>query len=301
MADVKIALEDLKEEPEVLAAPVAKRRNKWPVVVGSAVTLAVAAGGAWLLLNSKNVSAPPPVTQVTFDGRLAMNPTVSADGKYVAYASDRAGQGNLDIWVQALPTGQPMQFTKDEANEDYPSFSPDGTTIAFRSDRDMGGIYVMSILGGEPHLLARNPGRPLYSPDGKYVLCSTVERRGRSRATIRTRRGGRTAQNPGRRSIHVSDLVARCETDFGRGRIHGASTSYDDLACSSSCRRSSHSLLRTNGCSRRGHSHGMAKGQPHSVHGPFGRCTRSVAGESVARWVENRRSFPTADVCRRAY
>src|SRR3954449_2074948 len=41
MADVKIALEDLKEEPEVLAAAVAKRGRKWPVVVGSAVTLAL--------------------------------------------------------------------------------------------------------------------------------------------------------------------------------------------------------------------------------------------------------------------
>jgi Tol biopolymer transport system component len=190
MADVRIALEDLKEEPEVLAVAVAKRGHKWPVVVGSAVTLAVAAGGAWLLFNSRNVSAPPPITQVTFDGRLAMNPTVSADGKYVAYASDRAGQENLDIWVQALPTGEPRQFTKDEANEDYPSFSPDGTKIAFRSDRDGGGVYVMSILGGEPHLLARNPGRPLYSPDGKHVLCSPVNGRGVSKAVIVPAEGG---------------------------------------------------------------------------------------------------------------
>jgi len=190
MADVRIALEDLKEEPEVLAAPVAKRGHKWPVFVGGAVTLAVAAGGVWFLLNPKDIGAPPPVTQVTFDGRLAMNPTVSADGKYVAYASDRAGQGNLDIWVQALPTGQPKQFTKDEANEDYPSFSPDGTNIAFRSDRDGGGIYVMSILGGEPHLLARNPGRPLYSPDGKHVLCSPVDLRSLYKAVIVPAEGG---------------------------------------------------------------------------------------------------------------
>ena len=60
----------------------------------------------------------------------------------------------MHIWVQALPTGEPVRLTQDEANEDYPAFSPDGTKIAFRSDRDGGGIYVVPLLGGEPRLLA---------------------------------------------------------------------------------------------------------------------------------------------------
>jgi Tol biopolymer transport system component len=101
-----------------------------------------------------------------------MNPAISADGKYVAYASDRAGQGDLDIWVQALPNGEPVRLTKDEANEDYPSFSPDGTKIAFRSERDGGGIYVVPVLGGSPRLLVKGGTRPIYSPVGKYLLFS---------------------------------------------------------------------------------------------------------------------------------
>ena len=60
----------------------------------------------------------------------------------------------MHIWVQALPTGEPVRLTKDETNEDYPAFSPDGTKIAFRSERDGGGIYVVPLLGGEPRLLA---------------------------------------------------------------------------------------------------------------------------------------------------
>lgn len=172
IADVKIALEDLEVEPPVVAVAGVKRRRQWAIIAAVVAVVAAAAGGAWLLLKPKAVRPPSPVTQVTFDGRLAMNPSVSADAKYVAYASDRAGQGNLDIWVQALPTGEPVRLTKDEANEDSPSFSADGTKIAFRSDRDGGGIYVVPILSGEPQLLAKNGTRPRYSPDGRYLLFS---------------------------------------------------------------------------------------------------------------------------------
>ena len=76
----------------------------------------------------------------------------------------------MHIWVQALPTGEPVRVTQDESNEDYPSFSADGSKIAFRSDRDGGGIYAVPLLGGEPRQLAPQGTRPRYSPDGRLVL-----------------------------------------------------------------------------------------------------------------------------------
>ena len=81
---------------------------------------------------------------MTFDSGLALHPAVSPDGKYLAFASDRAGEGNLDIWVQALPGAEPVRLTKDAADEDYPSFSPDGQKIAFQMERDGRGIYTRS-------------------------------------------------------------------------------------------------------------------------------------------------------------
>jgi eukaryotic-like serine/threonine-protein kinase len=87
----------------------------------------------------------------------------------VAYASDRAGAGNLDIWIQQLATGEAVKLTSDPADESEPTFSPDGSRIAFRSERDGGGIYTVPAFGGEPRLVAPQGRRPRFSPDGTRI------------------------------------------------------------------------------------------------------------------------------------
>ena len=42
-----------------------------------------------------------------------------------------------------------MRWQVLSADDREPVFSPDGSKIAFHSDRDGGGVYVMSALGGE--------------------------------------------------------------------------------------------------------------------------------------------------------
>jgi eukaryotic-like serine/threonine-protein kinase len=47
------------------------------------------------------------LTQLTSDTDLSDSPSLSRDGKTVAYSSDRAQAGNVDIFVQQLPKGRP--------------------------------------------------------------------------------------------------------------------------------------------------------------------------------------------------
>jgi serine/threonine protein kinase len=175
MADLKISLEELKEDSDSgkLQAPVrartpSMRRPRLAVIL----MVLVAAGITWWLLRApRTVQAPaaPILTRLTSDSGLTTDPELSPDGKMLAYASDRSGEGNLDIYVKQVAGGEPLRLTRDPADDHEPAFSPDGTQIAYRSEREGGGIYLVSALGSPERKIVANGRRPQFSPDGNWI------------------------------------------------------------------------------------------------------------------------------------
>src|SRR5205807_650660 len=128
------------------------------------------AGLVWLTWGVvKRSSRAPTQAILTPDYVLSIDPAVSRDGKLLAYASDRAGQGRLDIWLQSLPSGNAIRLMHSDFDARAPSFSPDGKTLAFRLDRGAGEICTVPVSGGPVKRIAPLGLRPRFSPDGKWI------------------------------------------------------------------------------------------------------------------------------------
>ena len=112
-----------------------------------AVSAVVLLGVGYFLVKSltgTTTNNPPAVNfqQVTYQSGPEFFPSLSPDGKSVAYASRAAG--NWDIYLQNISGGNSINLTANSSADDsQPSISPNGDRIAFRSEREGGGIYIM--------------------------------------------------------------------------------------------------------------------------------------------------------------
>jgi eukaryotic-like serine/threonine-protein kinase len=100
-------------------------------------------------------------------------PSLSPNGKNFVYAASRT-EANSDIMLARVGGRIPMDLTSDcLADDTQPAFSPDGERIAFRSERNGGGIYVMGATGESPRRLTSFGYNPAWSADGRQILIAT--------------------------------------------------------------------------------------------------------------------------------
>ena len=198
IADVKLALDELRDDSEsgkLGQRPVSTpTRRRW---LWLAVCAAIAAGAvAWAYLHHRGPvqpQAPDLVRLSPDDGHMYVSPSISPDGKFVAYVSDRSGQNQP--WLQQVGAGDPIQLTHSTNPVREVAFFPTGTQILYTTwDRGSlkGSIEVIPTLGGQARVL-RTGGlmsSPAISPDGLQVAFTEYSSAGSKHLMLLPLEGG---------------------------------------------------------------------------------------------------------------
>lgn len=111
------------------------------------------------------------VISFTTDEGTWLSVDVSPDGQTIAF--DMVGE----IWLLPMEGGDARPLTKASgmALNFHPTFSPDGSKIAFISDRDgQDNVWVMDADGANPRQVSKQKHSrmflPVWTPDGEYII-----------------------------------------------------------------------------------------------------------------------------------
>jgi dipeptidyl aminopeptidase/acylaminoacyl peptidase len=166
----------------------------------SAVVASLVLGG-FVALRAQTAPMALPRVAPTVDQILSLkragSPEISPDGRWVAYTvretnwDDNAYE--TEIWLADAATGDPQQaevgvsssnpatrqLTNAKKSSQSPAWSPDGSKLAFISDRtDKRQIYLISPQGGEADALTSvedGISSFAWSPDGKTIAYTATE------------------------------------------------------------------------------------------------------------------------------
>lgn len=108
-------------------------------------------------------------SRITVEEARCSWPAFSPDGKFLVYARRQSGHWNL--YRRRLGTLDVRQLLPSSATDNYqPAYSPADGRIAFRSDRDGGGIFLLRPDTDTVTRLTRFGFSPSWSPDGSQIV-----------------------------------------------------------------------------------------------------------------------------------
>jgi serine/threonine protein kinase len=135
MADLKVALEEIRDYPESGRLPAAQqlRRRGWRwkgIITAITVVIAAVSGAVWYSgqpSTSPEVYSSVPITSYTGQ---QISPTFSPDGRQIAFTWCR--NGGCAVYVKQIGVEEPYRVSAAPDNASLPQWSPDGSYIAFQ-------------------------------------------------------------------------------------------------------------------------------------------------------------------------
>src|SRR5262245_10292975 len=128
------------------------------------------------------LSAAPLTPEQTLDRRSIGELEMSPDGSRLVFTVSEPPKGTARaraLWLMEVPGGQLRQLTFSGKSDGSPRWSPDGTSIAFTSDRDGAAqLYRLSLRGGEAEKLTDRKDAVSafrWSPDGSRIALLMTE------------------------------------------------------------------------------------------------------------------------------
>ena len=176
VGDARLELDDVFAEPADVPTPIGAKPKRWSTVLAWCLALAAIAGAVALLLFWRPTARATPsmmrFSSVTSFAGVEGQPSLSPDGRQVAFVSNRDGQ--WDLYVTLVTGGDPIRLSNDPNLEAQPRWSPDGTTILFSRLNETGlqDIWVTPAFPGTPRRLIQNALTPAWSADGRRIAYS---------------------------------------------------------------------------------------------------------------------------------